>query len=315
MRRRRIAGFTLMEVMIATAILALGLSTVFGSSVIAARGTSHARMVSLATQLARCRVTEVEAWLRTNQLPELDRTLDDPPESGYQICCEAPFNCTARVDRIELPQPTDVSTAVGDRLLGRAAGAARGTTYGPSSSGDAGLSRSGGGSSSSSSGGPSIAGGGAMAALAGAFGSLGGAGDPTGGLASSLAAGATGSAPPSGGGGSGSLSGAGAPSLQGMAMELISGVYPVLKPLLEGAIRMVTVTIAWNEGSREYHFDVVEYVTNPGQTIATGEALSGAAGPAGATPPGQTPTAPGTTPATTPPTTPGLPVPGQTPAP
>jgi len=62
-------------------------------------------------------------------------------------------------------------------------------------------------------------------------------------------------------------------------------VYPTIKPLLEGAIRKLTVHVVWHEGSREYSFDVVEYVTNPGQTLPTAEqlnALPGGAGAAGA---------------------------------
>jgi prepilin-type N-terminal cleavage/methylation domain-containing protein len=240
----RARGFTLLEVMISVAILALGLSTIFGSSVLAARSTAHARMVTSAALLAQCRMTAVEAYLRQNQLPEADQNLDDPPETGGERCCEEPFTCTARVERIELPQPTDVSTAAGDRLLGAATGAAQGTTFG----GDGG-----------------VGGGGAIGQLAGALGALGGGTtDPAAGLAGAL-----------GGGGApgGGLASAGAPNLQGMAAELLTGIYPTLKPMLEGAIRKVTVTVRWNEGSREFSVDVVQYVTNPGQTLASGEAL------------------------------------------
>lgn len=309
-------GFTLIEVMIAVAILALGLSTVFGSSVIAARGTAHARMITQAALLARCRMTEVESYLRQNQLPETEQTLEDPPDSNHERCCEGAFSCAVRVDRIELPPATQVSTAVGDRLLGRATSSARGTTY--SSLGAPGASRGDGGisltprGSGDSSGSSGPAGGGLMG-LASAFSALGAGGgsDPTGGLASALAGGLGGGGGGGAGRGGGGLAGAGAPSLQSMTMELIAGVYPTLKPLLEGAIRMVTVTVSWHEGEREYHFDVVQYVTNPGQTIATGEALNalegrnpttGAGGPGA--PPGQTPpgqTVPGQTPSTTPP--------------
>lgn len=240
-------GFTLLEVMISVAILALALATIFGSSIMAARGTAHARMITTAAMLAQCRMTGVEAYLRQNQLPETDQNLDDPPETGGLRCCEEPFVCTARVERIELPQPTEVSTAAGERLLGAAAGAAQGQTFGSLASGDGGTS--------------------AIQQLAGAFSALGsGSTDPTAGLAGALAGAATG-VPSTG------LAGAGAPSLQSMATELLSGIYPTLKPLLEGAIRKVTVTVRWHEGQREFSFDVVQYVTNPGQTLASGEAL------------------------------------------
>lgn len=220
-------GFTLLEVMIAVAILSLGLATIFGSSVFASRSTAHAHMVTRATLLARCRMTEVEAYLQVNQLPETDQTLDDPPETGGLPCCEAPFTCTARVERIELPQPADVSTAAGERLLGSAANAVRsqGSTSGES--------------------------GGALSQLATAMGAMsGGPGSAGSGLASS-----------------------GAPNLQAMATELLSGIYPTIKPVLEGAIRKVTVHVSWHEGTREYGFDLVQYVTNPGQTLAHGATM------------------------------------------
>ncbi len=268
-------GFTLMEVMISTAILSLGLSTIFGSSILAARGTAHARMVTQAGLLAQCRMTEVEAYLRMNGLPESDnQRIDDPPEMTGERCCEAPFTCDVRIDKIELPQPVEVSGGgVGDRLLSAASGAAAGTSYnsvGGAGGGDAGA--------------PS-----AIGQLAGAFGALGGGGGT--GLP-----GALGSAM---GGGGGSMSGSGAPNLQGMAAQLLTGLYPTLKPLLEGAIRKATVTVRWNEGSRAFSFDVVQYITNPGQTMQSGDMINaierqmggGATGTpnAGVPPGGQTP--------------------------
>lgn len=248
-------GFTLLEVLISTAILSLGLSTIFGSSILAARGTAHARMVTSAALLAQCRMTEVEAYLRMNGLPEQDnQRIDDPPEMTGERCCEEPFTCAVRLDKIEMPQPADVSSGVGDRLLSAASGAASGTTYGSVAGGGV----PGGGDA----GAPS-----AIGQLAGAFGALGGSGitDP------SALTGAMGGAM---GGSGGALSGAGAPNLQGMAAQLLSGLYPTLKPLLEGAIRKATVTVSWHEGSRLFTFDVVQYITNPGQTFQSGDVIN-----------------------------------------
>ena len=260
------AGFTLLEVLISVAILSLGLSTIFGSSILAARGTAHARMVTSAAMLAQCRMTEVEAYLKKSQLPETEMTVEDPPESGGERCCEAPFTCIARIEKIELPQPTDVSTAAGDRLLGSAAGAARGQSFGGIAAG------TGGGDGGAS----------PLSQLAGAFGGLGAGGaDPSAGIAGALAG---------AGGSGGGLAGAGAPNLQGMAAQLLTGIYPTIKPMFEGAIRKVTVTVRWNEGSREFSFDVLQYVTNPGQTMSSAAppdlgaipGLSGILGGAGA---------------------------------
>ena len=91
---------------------------------------------------------------------------------------------------------------------------------------------------------------------------------------------------------------------------LLSTVYPTVKPLLEGAIRRLTVTVRWSEGNLERSFSVVEYVTNPGQTLPAAEvlnaaqqALGAATGVPGA--PGATPPASGPVPVT--PTTPMIP--------
>jgi hypothetical protein len=40
-------------------------------------------------------------------------------------------------------------------------------------------------------------------------------------------------------------------------------VYPSLKPLLEAAIRRVTVVVKWKEGLILHDFTLVQYITNP----------------------------------------------------
>lgn len=243
LRRRRKAlgvtmfGFTLLEVMIATAILAMGLASVFGSNVIAARRVAHARMITQATMVGQCRMTQVEAWIRKNQLPQTDQRVDDPPEMGGDRCCEAPFTCEANVDKIELPNPPEVSSDAASQLLGSATSALSGSQFGAQGAQGAGGANP-------------------LGALAGALGGLGGAGA---------------SAPGQGAMGSGS----GAPDVRGAQAAVLAGIYPSLKPLLEGAIRRVTVRVSWNEGSREYGFDLVQYVTNPGQTLQSGANMPG----------------------------------------
>ena len=260
-------GFTLIEVMIAIGILSLALVTVFGSNIGGARATAHARMITRATMMARCRMTEVEAYLVKNQLPPADQTVEDPPDTGGEPCCTDGITCEAKVERIELPSPANVQTSAGDALLGRAAGAMQGTQFN---------------SSGTVSGGQGAD---PFSRLAGAMGAM----NQTGG---------------SGGAGSGSsLAGAGAPSPREMAGTLLTSVYPTVKPMLEGAIRKLTVSVRWSEGSVEHHFDVVEYVTNPGQTLPSGDLLNALQGQNGTSPPGTTPT---TTTPTTPTTTPSF---------
>lgn len=284
MSRASQKGFTLIEVMIAIVILSMALATVFGSNVGAARSTMHARNITRATMMARCRVVEVEAYLLKNQLPVADLNLDDPPQSGDDPCCADGFVCDAKVERVELPNPSSVETAAGSALLGRAAQGGAGSSFTGSGSGVSAAPRGDGG-----------VGGGAsdpVGSLAGAMSMMGGGSTGGGGAGAGR----------SGSGGSGSLAGAGAPSPREMAGMLLSTVYPSVKPLLEGAIRRLTVTVRWHEGEREESFDVVEYVTNPGQTLPPAELLNAmqqGQQPPG-TPPGTAPTAPTAPPVTAP---------------
>jgi general secretion pathway protein I len=57
-----------------------------------------------------------------------------------------------------------------------------------------------------------------------------------------------------------SFGGAGA---QGLLSMVFSIVYPSLKPLLESAIRRITVVIRWKEGLIARDFTLTQYVTNP----------------------------------------------------
>ena len=112
--RVRARGFTLVEVMIAIAILAMAMATVFGSNIGAARSTQRARMLTQATMMARCRVTEAEAYLQRNMLPEdTDKILEDPPDTngGGEPCCTEGVTCTVHVEKIELPSPTDANAS------------------------------------------------------------------------------------------------------------------------------------------------------------------------------------------------------------
>jgi general secretion pathway protein I len=252
-RRRAQSGFTLIEVMFAIAILAMAMTVVFSSNIIAARSTMHSRSLTRATMMARCRLTEAEAWLVRNQLPPTDKALEDPPTTGDEPCCTDGVTCDAQVDKIELPNPATVETAAGNQMLGRAASAASGTSFG----GASGVTGGDGGA--------------ALGGLAGAMGMMGGGGA----------------------GGSGSGAPTGAPSPRDMAGTLLTTVYPTVKPLLEGAIRRLTVTVRWHEGEREHSFNIVEYVTNPGQTLPSAELLNALPG---ANPPGSPPNSPPNTP-------------------
>ncbi len=255
MRVRSRAGFTLIEVMFAIAILAMAMTVVFSSNIIAARSTMHSRALTRATMMARCRLTEAEAWLTSDRLPEMDKTLEDPPTAGDDPCCTDGVTCEALVEKIELPSPATVGTAAGNQILGQASRSAAGSSFG---------------------------------GAAGVVGGDGGTGAALGGLSGAMGMMAGGASGSSGSSGSGAGAPGGAPSPRDMAGTLLTTVYPTVKPLLEGAIRRLKVTVRWNEGEREHSFVIIEYVTNPGQTLPTAELMNALSGPGAQTAPGQT---------------------------
>jgi len=94
-------GFTLLEVMIAVAILGLSLTAIFSSEVGAANVAARARRQNVAATLARCKMGEIEEVIAIEGLPALEKKDTDN-------CCEhAPvegFECEWLVERIILPE-------------------------------------------------------------------------------------------------------------------------------------------------------------------------------------------------------------------
>jgi general secretion pathway protein I len=94
-------GFTLLEVMIAVAILGLSLTAIFSSEVGAANVAARARRQNVAATLARCKMGEIEEVVAIEGLPALEKKDTDS-------CCEhAPvegFECEWLVERIILPE-------------------------------------------------------------------------------------------------------------------------------------------------------------------------------------------------------------------
>ncbi len=93
-------GFTLLEVMIAVAILGLSLTAIFSSEVGAANVAQRARRQNVAATLARCKMGEIEEIIAVEGLPALEKKDTDN-------CCEhAPvegFECEWIVERVILP--------------------------------------------------------------------------------------------------------------------------------------------------------------------------------------------------------------------
>ena len=64
---------------------------------------------------------------------------------------------------------------------------------------------------------------------------------------------------------------------------VFSIVYPSLKPVLESAIRKITVVVRWKEGALDRDFTLTQYVTNPSRAgLISGMVTSGAFGDGGA---------------------------------
>lgn len=98
----RARGFTLLEVMVAVAILGLGLTAILSAQAGAFSSAAHARSLSVATGLARCKMTEIEERLAREGLPQLDEVDSGP-------CCEGDetpnIKCSWRIEKPEMPEP------------------------------------------------------------------------------------------------------------------------------------------------------------------------------------------------------------------
>ena len=220
-------GFSLLEVIVAVAILGLGLTTILSAQAGLFSSSTRGANMTRASNLARCKMSEIEVILARDGYP-----LTDQKESGH--CCEHEddngFRCKWLIDTIKLPQLNSLDGGV-DGGLGMDGGMSRSRGFAGALKMDGGLNLSGGSGLEG------------LSAL--------GAGLP--GLGASSGSGM--------GAGMGAMPG----SMDGLASMALTMVYPGIKPMLEASIRRVTVSVVWYEGSRERTFDVAQYVTNPQQ--------------------------------------------------
>jgi general secretion pathway protein I len=96
-------GFTLIEVLVAIAILGLGLTAILAAQAGTFTSVAHARNISQATGLLRCKMSEVEADLTKNGFTE-----NDTDDSGP--CCDhvddnIHMTCSWRVEKPKFPEP------------------------------------------------------------------------------------------------------------------------------------------------------------------------------------------------------------------
>ncbi len=117
-RGRARAGFTLLEVLVAVAILSITLSSLLGSQIAAIRATDHARRLSSVAFLAESQLIEMEWQLQHDGWGTDDQSFEgDFSEEGWP---DVEYVCV--IDLIELPeyqelvQAKDAAESEGDEM-------------------------------------------------------------------------------------------------------------------------------------------------------------------------------------------------------
>lgn len=115
--RRRAAGFTLLEMMIAMAILAGSITWLIVGFSRNIRAENHAKLMTTATFLARGKMTEFEDELYEKGFGEFEKELSGTFEhKGFKR-----FTWNVVVDKVELPNPADLQNALGKANEAKAA--------------------------------------------------------------------------------------------------------------------------------------------------------------------------------------------------
>ncbi len=111
-------GFSLLEVMVAIAILGLTLTVILSAQGGLAASNRGAANMGQAVLLGRCKMTELEEKLLREGYPEIDQ-LDT-----VQPCCDGEknerFSCDYRVEKVELPNMSAADAGTGLAGLGGA---------------------------------------------------------------------------------------------------------------------------------------------------------------------------------------------------
>src|SRR5512147_2210758 len=102
--RRRLRGFSLLEVIVAIAILGLGLTTILSAQAGLFSTSTRGANMTRAANLARCKMAEVEVKMMRNGFP-----LSDFKDDGH--CCEREddngFLCKWHIETVKLPNLND----------------------------------------------------------------------------------------------------------------------------------------------------------------------------------------------------------------
>ena len=120
LRSVRVAGFTIIEVMVAMLIFAIAIVSIFGAQFAAISTTEFARHTAMASELARCRMSELELeFVKNGGFEEGDITQSGP-------CCEMldgdanadEYTCTWEVKTIKLPDMSQMLAGGADGGVG-----------------------------------------------------------------------------------------------------------------------------------------------------------------------------------------------------
>jgi general secretion pathway protein I len=231
-------GFSLLEVMMAVTLFGAVVVTILSAQAGLVAGNKTASNMSQAVALGRCRMSELEEKQLKLGFPEIEEKDTSP------ICCDdkeiAGFSCDWQVERVTLPQPTELGGDAGaGSILGGGLGLEAGTIgTGMPGSIDGVLVNPGGTPQLDFDAGLQNIG----QSLQQSFGGAGAA---------------------------------------GLLSIVFSVVYPSLKPILESAIRRITVTVRWKEGPNKREFLLTQYVTNPSRAGLLAGMADGGAGAEG----------------------------------
>ncbi|MBM4360345.1 MAG: prepilin-type N-terminal cleavage/methylation domain-containing protein [Deltaproteobacteria bacterium] len=127
----RSRGFTLLEVMVAVAILGLGLTAILSAQFGALNGVSYARGMSGAVGYARCKMSEIEEELRRDGFAELDEADSGP-------CCgdgSPGYTCEWRIEKPTFPDGTSAKLDLDTSSLGSLGKLAEGGAVAPPAGG------------------------------------------------------------------------------------------------------------------------------------------------------------------------------------
>jgi general secretion pathway protein I len=240
----RSAGFTLLEVMVSTAILGLTLTVILSAQGGLAASNKSANMMGTAISLGRCKMTEVEEKLLKFGYADIDDIQTDVSCCNEETPAHPGYKCDYRAEKVILPNPPSSQVGGDGGMALSAASAGPIPTAVPTGAG--GLPSS---LTTAMSGLNPTSGGGGALDLGGDGGSLGqlnldgGIQDMGNMLTQQM-----------GGGGQGT---------QGLLSMVMGFVYPFLKPMMEVSIRRLTVVVHYKEGTKNKDFTLVQYVTNP----------------------------------------------------